>query len=105
VSAPSLKSPGITQWERFVQLVPLFLTSLLAKPSTFTGGIKNRKILFDFPLCLLLIFVRTRRQNINPVDRVLGFFSSRSHWDPNPSPAGECVPPPPLFGSGGGHTR
>ena len=41
VSAPSLKSPGITQWERFVQLAPLFLTSLLAKPSTFTGGNKE----------------------------------------------------------------
>jgi hypothetical protein len=35
------------------------------------------------------------------VDRVLGFFSSRPHWNsPTPSPAGECVPPP--FGWGGG---
>ncbi len=35
------------------------------------------------------------------VGRGLGFFSSRRNWDsPNPSPAGECVPPP--FGSGGG---
>jgi hypothetical protein len=31
---------------------------------------------------------------------VLSFFSSRWNWDsPNPSPAGECDPPP--FGSGG----
>jgi hypothetical protein len=34
------------------------------------------------------------------VGRVLSFFSSRRNWDsPNPSPAGECVPP--LFGSVG----
>jgi hypothetical protein len=41
------------------------------------------------------------------VGRVLSFFSSRRNWDsPNPSPAGECAPPP--FGSGGRgtwHTR
>ncbi len=31
---------------------------------------------------------------------MLSFFSSRRNWDsPNPSPAGECVPP--SFGSGG----
>ncbi len=38
------------------------------------------------------------------VDRVLGFFSSRSNWytHPTPSPADECFsPPPPPFGSGG----
>ncbi len=35
------------------------------------------------------------------VGRVVSFFSSRRNWDsPNPSPAGECEPPPP-FGSGG----
>ncbi len=35
------------------------------------------------------------------VGRVLSFFSSRRNWDSrNPSPAGECAPPPP-FGSGG----
>ncbi len=29
------------------------------------------------------------------VGRVLSFFSSRRNWDSsNPSPAGECVPPP-----------
>ncbi len=33
------------------------------------------------------------------VGRVLSFFSSRRNWDsPNPSPAGECVPP--LLGGG-----
>jgi hypothetical protein len=32
----------------------------------------------------------------------IGLFSSRPNWDsPNPSPAGECVPP---FGSGGTHS-
>jgi hypothetical protein len=35
---------------------------------------------------------------------VLSFFSSRRNWDsPNPSPAGECAPPPPVLGEG--HTR
>ncbi len=30
------------------------------------------------------------------VGRVLSFFSSRRNWDSNdPSPAGECAPPPP----------
>ncbi len=46
------------------------------------------------------IYVRHHR-----VGRVLSIFSSRRNWDaPNPSPAGECVPPP---GSGGRgtHTR
>ncbi len=39
------------------------------------------------------------------VGRVLSFFSSRRNWDsPNPSPAGECAPPPPWFW-GEGHTR
>ena len=34
------------------------------------------------------------------VGSVLSFFYSRRNWDsPNPSPAGECAPPPP--GSGG----
>jgi hypothetical protein len=37
------------------------------------------------------------------VGRVLSFFSSRRNWDsPNPSPAGECAPPPVL---GGGAPR
>ncbi len=32
------------------------------------------------------------------VGRVLSFFSSRRTWDsPNPSPAGECAPPPHRF--------
>jgi hypothetical protein len=36
------------------------------------------------------------------VGRVPSFFSSRRNWDsPNPSPAGECAPPP---GSGGRDT-
>jgi hypothetical protein len=36
------------------------------------------------------------------VDRVPSFFSSRRNWDcPNPSPAGECAPPPVL--GGGAH--
>jgi hypothetical protein len=35
---------------------------------------------------------------------VLSFFSSRRNWDsPNPSPAGECAPPPRFWGEG--HTR
>jgi hypothetical protein len=35
------------------------------------------------------------------VGRVLNFFSSRRNWDsPNPSPAGECAPPP----RGGAHS-
>jgi hypothetical protein len=35
---------------------------------------------------------------------VLSSFSSRQNWDsPNPSPAGECAPPPPP-GSGGRDT-
>jgi hypothetical protein len=34
------------------------------------------------------------------VDRVLGFFASRSNWDlPPPPPAGECAPP--WFPGGG----
>ncbi len=38
------------------------------------------------------------------VGRVLSFFSSRRNWDfPNPSPAGECAPPPRFWGEG--HTR
>jgi hypothetical protein len=38
------------------------------------------------------------------VGRVLRFFSSRRDWDsPNPSPAGECAPPPLVRGEG--HTR
>ncbi len=33
--------------------------------------------------------------------RVLTFFSSRRNWDsPNPSPACECAPPPPVLGEG-----
>ncbi len=37
------------------------------------------------------------------VGRVLSFFSSRCNWDsPNPSPAGECAPPP-LVPGGGAH--
>jgi hypothetical protein len=37
------------------------------------------------------------------VDRMLGFFSSRTNWDsPTPSPADECVPLPLLLGGGGG---
>jgi hypothetical protein len=32
---------------------------------------------------------------------VLSCFSSRRNWDsPNPSPAGECAPPPPVLGGG-----
>ncbi len=27
------------------------------------------------------------------------------YWPHTPSPPGECVPPPPAFGAGGGHTR
>ncbi len=40
------------------------------------------------------------------VGRVLSFFSNRRNWDsPNPSPAGECSPPPPpLWFRGEGHT-
>ncbi len=38
------------------------------------------------------------------VGRVLSFFSSRRNWDsPNPSPAGECDPPP-LIPGGGAHS-
>ncbi len=38
------------------------------------------------------------------VDRVLSFFSSRPSWDsPTPSPAGECVPLPPLVPGGAHH--
>jgi hypothetical protein len=38
------------------------------------------------------------------VGRVLNLFSSHRHWDsPNPSPPGECAPPP--FDRGEGHTR
>jgi hypothetical protein len=34
--------------------------------------------------------------------RVLSFFSSRRNWDyPNPSPAGECAPPPLVLGGRG----
>jgi hypothetical protein len=37
------------------------------------------------------------------VARVLSFFSSRRNFDSlTPSPVGECVCPPPPFGSGGG---
>jgi hypothetical protein len=33
------------------------------------------------------------------VGRVLSFLSSRRNWDfPNPSPTGECAPPPPVLG-------
>jgi hypothetical protein len=36
----------------------------------------------------------------------LSFFSSRRNWDsPNPSPAGECAPPPPGSGGVEGHAR
>ncbi len=36
-------------------------------------------------------------QESQSIDRVLGFFSSRPNLDPpTPSPAGECIPPPPL---------
>jgi hypothetical protein len=32
---------------------------------------------------------------------VLSFSSNRRNWDsPNPSPAGECAPPPPVLGGG-----
>jgi hypothetical protein len=35
------------------------------------------------------------------VGRVLSFFSSRRNWDsPNPSPIGECAPPPFFWGWG-----
>jgi hypothetical protein len=37
--------------------------------------------------------------------RMLCFFSSRRYWNsPNPSPAGECAPPPPLVPGGGAHS-
>jgi hypothetical protein len=39
--------------------------------------------------------------NSHRVNRVLGFFSSRRIGTPQPSPAGEYVPPPPPFGSRG----
>ncbi len=44
---------------------------------------------------------------MNLLDRlVLSFFSSRRNWDfPNPSPAGECAPPPPSLNRGEGNTR
>ncbi len=58
----------------------------------------NRMIFFSpppFPQIKVHHTVNTRHK----VGRVLSFFSSRRNWDsPNPSPAGECVPPP---GSGG----
>jgi hypothetical protein len=47
-----------------------------------------------------------KSQDILPhrVGRVLSFFSSRRNWDsPNPSPAGECAPPPPVL-AGGAHS-
>jgi hypothetical protein len=42
---------------------------------------------------------------IHRVGRVLSFFSSRQNWDsPNPSPAGECAPPPPQVLGGRVHS-
>jgi hypothetical protein len=38
---------------------------------------------------------------LHRVGRVLSFFSRRRNWDsPNPSPAGECAPPPLVRGGG-----
>ena len=62
----------------------------------------------QFPVYFLLLYITKRflSRKINKdtsahrVGRLLSIFSSRRNWDsPNPSPAGECVPPP--FGSGG----
>jgi hypothetical protein len=45
-----------------------------------------------------------RKGTVHRVGRVLCFFSSRRYWDsPNPSPAGECAPPP-LVPGGGAHS-
>jgi hypothetical protein len=49
--------------------------------------------------CDFIFLYDSRRHR---VDRVLSFFSSRPNWDsPNPSHAGECVPP--LWFMGGGY--
>ncbi len=53
------------------------------------------------PLLLLENF--QIHSTVHRVYRVLSFFSSLRNWDsPNPSPAGECAPPP---GSGGRSTH
>jgi hypothetical protein len=83
---------------------PLPLNDIFEESSTYFRDLSSCKIVSNF--CAFL------QDNVagflgqcasHRVDRVLSFFSSRPNWDsPNPSPAGECVPP---FGSGGTPSR
>ena len=69
------------------------------------------KNLFFLPFFFLRVTNKTAvdaleigiQEGVLKEDRVRGFFSSCPNWDPQPSPAGECVPPPLWFR--GGHTR
>ncbi len=50
-------------------------------------------LLFYFMVMFIVLY--SSITVIHRVGRVLSFFSSRWYWDsPNPSPAGECAPPP-----------
>jgi hypothetical protein len=51
----------------------------------------------------LILDAKVAYREAHRVDRMLSFLPSRRNWDsPNPSPAGECAPPP-LVPGGGAH--
>jgi hypothetical protein len=59
----------------------------------YLGALVHKYSTFKWPFCDLLD---------HKVGRVIIFFTSRRNWDsPNPSPVGECAPPPVL--GGGAH--
>jgi hypothetical protein len=80
--------------------VEVFLVS--GKLDTNSGFSKTCNLFEIFYLSLSISNGVTCSSN-HKVGRVLSFFSRRRNWDsPNPSPAGVCAPPPPLWFRGRG---
>ncbi len=83
-----------TELNRFHQLL-LHTPTLLLRVHILT---------LSFPAKINAVIYPQRVTLTHRVGRVLSFFSSRRNWDsPNPSPAGECAPLPPVLG-GGAHS-
>jgi hypothetical protein len=55
-------------------------------------------------ICIIMYIVKKWILHAHRVGRVLSFFLCRRNWDsPTPLAAGECAPPPRVWGEG--HTR
>ncbi len=81
----------------FIKLTGAFLTRFEGFFSHSSRGAITVKLLYVRYTTQLLL--SQSRQSAK-------LFSSRRHWDsPNPSPAGECPPPPTLWFRGEGHNR